>query len=109
MQAKIPVATASWIRPEAQLQYLQDNGYVMDPIEITSPDQVSEYIEEYGIQKGDLIYLKNDEEGLHHAMMITDVKDGKIYISAHSNDHINAEYNQDYFQDGNIGVIVRMY
>lgn len=41
-------------------------------------------------------------------MIITDVEDGKIYISAHSNDHINAEYNEDFFQDGNTGLIVRM-
>jgi hypothetical protein len=32
----------------------------------------------------------------------------KMYISAHSNDHINTEYDGDFFYDGNIGVIVRM-
>lgn len=48
------------------------------------------------------------KEGLHHAMIITKIENGKIYISAHSNDHINAEINNDFFQDGNIDVIVRM-
>lgn len=50
-------------------------------MEIRSLNQVSEYIDEYGIRKGDVIYLKTSEEGIHHAMILTDISAEKnIYI-----------------------------
>lgn len=49
-------------------------------MEIRSLNQVSEYIDEYGIRKADVIYLKTSEEGIYHAMIPIDVKDGNIYI-----------------------------
>lgn len=102
------MATASWINVGTQLEYLKDNGYVDDTIEVTSTEEINECIEEQGILAGDLMYLKEDTEGVHHALVITKVGDGKIYISAHSNDHIDYIVD-DKFLGTNNALIVKMH
>ncbi|MFR1906969.1 MAG: hypothetical protein ACLS28_15055 [Clostridium neonatale] len=77
-------------------------------MEIRFLNQVSEYIDEYGIRKADVIYLKTSEDGIHNAMILTDIRAGKKYISSHSNDRINDEFNKDFLQEGETAVILKM-
>lgn len=90
-QVEIPVASGSWLRPNLQLAYLQNNGYVNeDIVVINSVDDMKNAVENDGIKIGDPIFLKNNTEGIHHSMIVSNIEDdGTIEVSAHSNDRIN--------------------
>lgn len=92
--------SASWVRPKEQLKYLQEKGYIRgELVEITSEDDMINKVDKYGIRIGDVMYLSNNEEEFHHVVIITDIKNGRICFSGHSNDRINAELtNKDYFK-----------
>ena len=48
-------------------------------------EDLSSNIESLGIQKGDLLYFYNAEEGVHYATVISKIDDQGIYYSANSN------------------------
>lgn len=60
-------------------------------------------INRLGIQKGDLLYFYNAEEGVHHATVVSKVDDQGIYYVANSNRRFdeplkNALDNEDAFR-----------
>ncbi len=92
--------TLAWTRASTQFSYFSDptNGYINgDVIDISkglynsgegetnvSYSDLSSQLPSLGIQAGDIMYFYNQEEGVHHAAVISKVEDGEIYYSANS-------------------------
>lgn len=86
----------SWCNASDSYEYFSDpdNGYMKgDVLTINSIDELNNAVQNANIQTGDLLYLQNSDEGVHHAMMLTQIQDGTISYSAHSNDRINSPIN----------------
>lgn len=60
-------------------------GYSVSGMNNVKFEDLSSNIESLGIQKGDLLYFYNAEEGVHYATVISKIDDQGIYYSANSN------------------------
>ena len=49
-----------------------------------SYSNLSSQLTDLGIQAGDMMYFYNQEEGVHHAAIISKVEGGELYYSANS-------------------------
>ena len=69
----------------SKLENCYINGEV---IEINNVDQIENAVDNLGIQIGDLMYFANDN-GVHHATMITGFTNDDILFSAHTRSRQN--------------------
>ena len=90
--------TDAWALAGSQYKYFSDsdNGYINGSViklEYQSSN-FSQYmnaaVKANNIQVGDLMYFANEEDGAHHATMITKIDENGIYYSAHT-DHRSDE------------------
>lgn len=96
--------TPSWTAASEQFNYFSnpDNGYINgEVINITMPNKpalngsveipysdLSSQLSSLNIQPGDLLYFYN-EEGVHHATIVSKVENGSIYYSANTNNRFD--------------------
>lgn len=55
--------------------------------------------EEAECESGDIIQLGKEEEGFYHTLLISDIRDGEIYVTAQTDDAVDrplSTYNYDY-------------
>ena len=80
--------TESWRLAQKQYNYFKNpvNGYINGvTITITKPSAINYVARKCGVRKGDLLYFAGKKgDSVHHATMISKVKDGKIYYTAHT-------------------------
>ena len=90
-------------------EYFHDkrNGFSNgEKIEINSKAEIQSVVKQYNIQKGDLMYFKNKDGSVHHATIISDVIDNKIFYSGNT----KRRYDQPLDKSFGDGVyIVHMY
>lgn len=86
--------TLSWVESEAFGQWILNDPYILtDVIRVSVPTNVRSIRRKPippppGLQKGDLIGFRNGSE-LHHWAVVTDIRDGHIYYSAHTTNRLN--------------------
>ena len=93
-------STPAWMNASSQFDYFSDasNGYISgEVIDIRKGSfssgkggtnvrysELSERLPYLGIQAGDIMYFYNQEEGVHHATVITKAEDAEIYYAGNS-------------------------
>ena len=84
-----------WTGAKSQYEYFSniDNGYAVDEIVIRSVNDISFALENYNIQKGDLLYFEN-KKGIHHATIISSVTDDNILYAAHTSSRFNEKLSE---------------
>jgi len=116
-----PFASTAWINVSALKDYLISKGYAEELIFFNSIEDLKNNYDKYGIKCGDVAFLAYNENGenkgthgavkatlesvnaacpssnFHHAMIVTEVTNGNLRISSHSNDHINVNVEKDFF------------
>ncbi len=80
--------TGAWRLAKEQYNFFSDpdNGYINgDVIEIKNVDDIPHILDNYDIQKGDLLYWSHgDEDDISHASMISNIKDNMILYTANT-------------------------
>ena len=77
----------SWLYADKHFSFFSDqkNGYINGlPIKMTEKSDLGSVIENYNIQKGDLLYFCNSKGEVYHATIISNVDSSMIYYAAHS-------------------------
>ena len=82
--------TKTWTMANEQYHYFKEHYGVQTYI-IYPDDSISEFVSNHNIQKGDLLYFneknESEEQDVHHASIISSVKNGDIYYAAHTVSH----------------------
>ena len=95
----------AWRLAQDQFDYFSDtkNGYANgDYIIITSVDEIEEKVNEYNIQKGDLMYFIDQKGNVEHATIISNIIDGQILYSGNTTRRYDYPL-ADALQTGNYG------
>ena len=100
-------STPAWMNASSQFDYFSDasNGYISGTNVRYS--ELSERLPYLGIQAGDIMYFYNQEEGVHHATVITKAEDAEIYYAGNSLNRFDRPLTGAVEEDGGV-VIVRL-
>lgn len=79
----------TWRLAHKCYEYFRDSKITKDNVKITKKSNLKKKIEKYNIKIGDIIFFNSGEKKakMHHAAIITKIKDNKIYYAAHSSPH----------------------
>ena len=72
-----------WSAAKDQYEYFKNSSIVSGETIINGIDEIASYVDDVKI--GDIMYLQWDKDYPHHATIITEIKDGMIGYSAHTN------------------------
>ncbi len=81
--------SASWTSTEYFFKFITTNTGKGPFGHLTTKDNLS---------IGDVIQLGDNDNSFYHSLIITKINNGKIYISAHTNDALNRPLESYYFQ-----------
>lgn len=98
-----------WVRAYQQYKYFSnlENGYTAEKSIVIKPgSDTSKIIEEYDIQKGDLLYWAGEDgKTVHHATIISNVDDD-ILFAGHTNPAF--DYKLSEYQKNETVIVVKM-